>query len=79
MTLIQNDVNKKSKMLMGLRVDYLDTYYNFAKDFCDETSRIFISDLRDISFYHYMKQPKSMLCRKLVKKFIEEENFEDYE
>ena len=26
-----------------------------------------------------MKQPKSMLCRKLVKNFIEEESFEDFE
>ena len=26
-----------------------------------------------------MKQPKSMLCRKLVKNFIEEENNVDYE
>ena len=26
-----------------------------------------------------MKQPKSMLCRKLVKNFVEEENFENNE
>ena len=79
MNLIQYDVNKISKMMMGTCVDYLDTYYNFDNDFCNEISIIFISDLRDISFFHYMKQPKSMLCRKLVKNFIEEEKFEDYE
>ena len=79
MIIIQHDVNKISKMLMGSCVDYLDTYYIFANDFCDGIRIIFISDLRDISFFHYVKQPKSMLCRKLVKKFIEEENFEDYE
>ena len=79
MNLIQYDVNKKSKMMMGSCVDYLDTYYNFDNDFCNEISIIFISDLRDISFFHYMKQPKSMLCRKLVKNFVEEENFENYE
>ena len=76
---IQYDVNSVTKIFMGSCVDYLDTYYNSVNDFCDEIKRIFISDLRDISFFHYMKQPKSMLCRKLVKNFIEEENFEDYE
>ena len=79
MKLIRYDVNKISKILMGLCVHYLDTCYNFANDFCDEKSIIFISDLRDISFFHFMKQPKSMLCRKLAKNFVEEENFEDYE
>ena len=63
---------------MGSCVDFLDTYYNLANEFCDEISIIFISDLRDKSFFLYMKQPKSMLCRKLVKNFFEE-NFEDYE
>ena len=76
---IQYDVNRVNRILMGSCVDFLDTYYKFADDFCDEISIIFISDLRDMSFIHYMKQPKSLLCRKLVKKFIEEENFEDYE
>ena len=51
---------------MGSCVDYLDTFYNFANDFCDEISIIFISGLRDLSFFHYMKQSKSMLCKKLV-------------
>ena len=78
MNLIQYDLNKISKMMMGSCVDYLDTYYNFDNDFCNEISIIFISDLRDISFFHYTKQPKSMLCRKLKKNCIEE-NFEDYE
>ena len=57
------DVDRLSKMLMGSCVDYLDTYYNFANDFCDEISIAFISNLRDKSIFHYMKQPKSMLCR----------------
>ena len=70
MIIIQHDVNKMSKMLMGSCVDYLDTYYIFANNFCDEIRIIFISDLRDISFFHYVKQPKSMLCRKLVKKLL---------
>ena len=80
MNLIQYDVKKKiSKIMMESCVDSLDTYYNFDNDFCNEISIIFISDLKAISFFHYMKQPKSMICRKLVKNFLEEENFEDYE
>ena len=52
MILIQYDVHKLSKILMGSYVEYLDTYYQFANDFCDEISIIFISNLRDITFFH---------------------------
>ena len=45
MNLIEYDVNKKSKMMMGSCVDYLDTYYNFDYVSCNEISIIFISDL----------------------------------
>ena len=45
MKLIQYDVDKITKMLMGLCVDYLDTYYYFANGFCDKITIIFISDL----------------------------------
>ena len=33
----------------------------------DEINIIFISDLKDMTFSHYMDQPKSMLCRRLKK------------
>ena len=79
MNLIQYDVDKISKIMMGSCVEFLDTYYNFDNDFCNELSIKIISGLRDISFFLFMKQPKSMLCRKLVKNFIEEENIEVYE
>ena len=59
-------------------VDYLDNYYNFDNDFCDEINIIFISDLGDITFFLHMEQPISMLCRKLEKKIIEKEDFEDF-
>ena len=72
---VHYDVNRVSEILMGSCVDYLDTYYNFANDFSDEIKLLFISDLRDITIFHDMKQPKSMLCRKLVKNSIEEENW----
>ena len=45
MNLIQYDVIKVSKMMMGSCVDYLNTYYNFDNDFCNEKCIIFISDL----------------------------------
>ena len=35
----------------------------------DEIDIIFISKLREMTLKHYMKQPRSMLCRKLEKKF----------
>ena len=63
---IQYVVNRVSKIMMGSCVDYLDTYHYFVNNFCDEISRIFVTDFTDISFFHFMKQPKSMLCRKLV-------------
>ena len=34
----------------------------------DEIDIIFISKLREMTLKHYMKQPRSMLCRKLEKK-----------
>ena len=39
----------------------------------DEIVIIFISDLKDMKFLEYLAQPKSMLCRKLVRIFIEED------
>ena len=72
--LTPRDVNRMKEILIGSCVDYSVSFYDLGNDFCDEISIIFISYLEDISFFHYIKQPKSMLCRKLVKKFIKEEN-----
>ena len=41
-------------------------------DEVDENNIKFISDLTVMTFFHYMAQPKSMHCRRLIKKFIEE-------
>ena len=38
----------------------------------DEIDIIFISKLREMTLQHYMKQPRSMSCRKLERNFIEE-------
>ena len=39
---------------------------------------VFISDPKDITRQHYLEQPKSMLCRKLIRRFHEStsQNFE---
>ena len=38
----------------------------------DEIDIIFISKLREMTLQHYMKQPRSMLCRKLERNYIGE-------
>ena len=38
----------------------------------DEMDTIFISKLKEITLEHYMKQPRSMLCRKLERNYIAE-------
>ena len=38
----------------------------------DEVDIIFISKLKEMTLQHYMKQPRSMLCRKLERNYIEE-------
>ena len=38
----------------------------------DELDIIFISKLKEITLQHYMKQPRSMFCRKLERKYFEE-------
>ena len=42
-------------------------------DKIDKIVIIFISDLKYMKFLPYMAQPKSMLCRKPSKNFIEED------
>ena len=49
------EVNRVPKILTGSCVDYLDIFYNFVNDFCDEINVIFISDLKDITLFHYME------------------------
>ena len=47
-------------------VEFLDSLKVEEYD-CDEINKIFIPELKYITFIHFMEQPKSMLCRKLVK------------
>ena len=59
-------------------LDFLDTLDRNLNNEVDKIKILFISDLKDITFFHYMNQPKSMLCRKLVRNFIEED-FGDFD
>ena len=55
-------------------IDFLDTFSNNCiNEEVDETNIIFISDLKGMTFFHYMEQPKSMLCGKLERNFIQED------
>ena len=54
-------------------LDFLDTFDRNIKDENVEIVIIFISDPKDTTFSDYMTQTKSMLCRKLVRIFIEED------
>ena len=40
----------------------------------DEIDIISISILKEITLQHYMEQPRSMLCRKLERNYIEDKN-----
>ena len=54
-------------------LDLLDTFDRNINIEDDEINIKFIFDLKDMTFSHYMAQPKSMLCRKLIRKFVEED------
>ena len=43
--------------------------YNIVSD---EIGKIFISKFKEITLQHYMEQPRSMLCRKLERNYIAE-------
>ena len=53
-------------------LDFLDSFDRNINNQVDEINLIFISDLDDITFSHSLTQPKSMIKRKLMKNFIEE-------
>ena len=59
-------------------LDFLDTFDRNIKDEVDEIVMIFVSDLKDMTFSHYMAQPKSMLRGKIVRNFFEED-FGDFD
>ena len=50
-------------------LDFLDTFDRNINIEVIEIIIIIKSDLDDFTYSHYMSQPKSMLCRKLVRNF----------
>ena len=53
--------------------EFIDEYV-FIHNLYDEKNITFISVVKDITFYHYMNQPKSMLSRKLIKNFLQNQS-----
>ena len=56
-----------------LPLDFLDTVDKNITEEVEEINIIFTSDFKDMTFSHYMAQPRSMVCRKLVRNFFEED------
>ena len=54
-------------------LDFLDTVDMIINNEVDEINIIFISDLKDMACSQYMAQPKSIICRKLLRSSIEED------
>ena len=53
--------------------EYIDDYF-FINKLYDEINIIFIPEFKDITFYHYMNQPKSMLFTKLIINLIQNQS-----
>ena len=49
----------------------MNCVYNIISD---EINIIFISSLKEMTLQHYMEQPRSMLCRKFERYYIEEDD-----
>ena len=53
--------------------------HKFSSKRIQETEIVIISDLEDMTYHHYLEQPKSMLCRKLFGRFHESTQDEIYD
>ena len=53
--------------------DSLVTFDRNINNEVDEINLIFTSDLKNMTFSHYMAQPKSILCRRLVRNYIKKD------
>ena len=58
-------------------IDFLDWVtkgylcHELSPDKIQETEIVFLSDLKDMTFSHYLQQPNSMICRKMLKRYFE--------
>ena len=50
---------------IGPCFEYINDFF-FLDNLYDEINVLFLSDFKDITFYHYMNQPKTKLSRKLI-------------
>ena len=78
-TLRRTDIFKPDMFEIPIYVKVSDCEFldvvdrNFAYNtISDEIVIIFISKLEEMTLQHYMKQPRSMLCRKLERNYFEE-------
>ena len=55
--------------------EYIDDYF-FIDSLYDEVNFMFVSDFKDITFYLYMNQPKSMLSRKLIINLLQNQSWD---
>ena len=79
------------KVVHSMTVNIKETAYHFLDraikahltnqeiEKIDEIEIGFISDLKNITFNHYMDQPKSLICRKMLSRFIEVESEDNYD
>ena len=56
--------------------EYIDDYF-FIDILYDEINIIFISDFKDITFHHYMNQPKSILSKKPILNLLQNQSGDD--
>ena len=55
--------------------EYINDYF-FIDNLYDEINIIFISDFKDLTFYHNMNQPKTMLSTKLIINLLQNQSGE---
>ena len=58
------------KVMRVSPLDFLDTVDENKTEVFDGIDIKFTSDLKDMTFAHYITQPRSMLCRKLEKNLL---------
>ena len=69
-------VEKKDMLIIKISVPgtiTLEKPHLFKPSLIDEIDILITSDFDDITFSYYMTQPKSMIQKKLIKNFIEED------
>ena len=54
-------------------LNFLNIFDRHINNEVDQIIKLFISNLEDITLFNYMDQPKSLLCKKLLRNFIEED------